>query len=286
MRKYGSAIAVTLACTIAAGGAALAQKSSTDCELKLRNGSVIKGKLNGFTAVTLKTKYGELRVPQESVRSATWGDSKKEEPDSVSTREGTYKGTIQHSEPLEVDTGFGILRIPTNVVKRLRVVGDRNVIREEFDDDNLDDWTKFGGAQWSVNGGQLQVQPQGGYDSIQLNEEMEGLFTLEVDINSPNGAGILWHAKSATEACGLWLGPGYARVMSGGTWFNQHTANWNPNIQWNATMRVKLEVDGENVVVYLNDARIGETRTSGNSGRIGLFATQPASFDNLEILRP
>ncbi|MCE9582673.1 MAG: hypothetical protein K8T20_09290, partial [Planctomycetes bacterium] len=83
-----------------------------------------------------------------------------------------------------------------------------------------------------------------------------------------------------------WLNPNNVRLMSGGTWYNNQTANWGFNYQWNGTVHVKLEIDGGKVTVYIGEKKVGESNVGTSSGRVGLFSWNAGtSFDNLVITR-
>lgn len=287
MKRIGVVVlGLVLACGLGSRTEEPAEKDAVRCEMKLKNGSLIKGTIKGLDKVTLKTKYGELKVPVKDLRSMTWGEIKKEELDTLVARDATYKGWIQDMEPFQVDTGFGVLNVPTTAIKNLRVRKDGDTLGDDFEAGDLEDWKTFGTSTWTVTDGVLQGTPSGNYDSIQFAEELEGAYTLEVELKGSNNAGILWHAKDGNDATALWVSQGNARVFSGGTWYNNQIAYWNTPVQQNANVRLKIEVDGEQATIYVNDQKMGEVRTASKSGRIGLFCfNQATQFDNVVITR-
>ncbi|MCC6741818.1 MAG: hypothetical protein IT452_22555 [Planctomycetia bacterium] len=285
MRKVAVGLVLALACAISGTGEE-AEKALPRCELKLWNGSLIKGTFSDLQSIEMKTKHGKLKFAIKDVRSVAWGNVKKEELDSVTATDGTYKGWIEDLAPLEVDTGYGVLKIPTSAIRTLRMIHDGKGVLADFETDSLEDWTKFGSMAWTVTNGKLQGQPSGNYDNIQLNEVFEGTYTIEVEVTGANNAGILWNAQDANNSNALWLSPGSVRVFGGGTWYNQQFSTWGANYAWNSTIRVKIEVDGAKAVVYLNDSKLGEVTVTNSSGRVGFFSiSQVATFDNLRVTR-
>jgi hypothetical protein len=285
MKRLGLGLALALTCAVGVRTEP-EDENALRTELKLKNGSLIKGKLKTLATVTLKTRYGELKFPVKDLRSVTWGEVKKEELDTVSAKDGTYKGWVEDLEPLEVDTGFGVLKVPTSAIRTMRVTKPGSTLGDDFEETSLEGWTKFGPSGWTVTDGKLRNQPSGNYDSIQFNEELEGSYTIEVDVTNGNNCGILLHAKDGQNASAVWLSPGNVRVFSGGTWFNNQTIYWGFNYQWNTTIKVKIDVDGSNITVKINDQQVGTSTITGTGGRVGLFDFNgQAQFDNVIITR-
>lgn len=285
MRKIAVGLVLALVC----GLSGISEEPEADaprCELKLTNGSLIKGTFSEIQSIEMKTKHGMLKFAMKNVRSVTWGNVKKEEMDSISATDGTYKGWIEELAPLVVDTGYGTLKIPTSAIRTLRVIHGGKTLGSDFEGDSLDDWTKFGSAAWSVTGGKLQATPSGNYDSIQFNEVLEGTYTIDVDVTGANNAGILFNAQDANNANALWLAPNNVRVFGGGTWYNQQLSYWAASYNWNSTIHVKIEVDGTKATVYINETKLGEVTVGASSGRVGFFSlNQASSFDNFQVTR-
>jgi hypothetical protein len=285
MRKFAVGLAVALLCGIS-GLTEEPEAEGPRCELKLVNGSLIKGSLKDIQSVELKTKHGRLKFAMKDVRSVAWGNVKKEELDTVNATDGAYKGWIEELAPLEVDTGYGVLKIPTGAIKTLRLSKPGKGLGSDFETESLDDWTKNGPTTWTVTNGKLQGQPSGNYDSIQFNEALEGTYTIEVEVTGANNAGILWNAQDANNANALWLSPGNVRVFGGGTWYNQQLAYWPTNYAWNTMIKVRIEVDGTKAAFFINDSKVGDITTSGSSGRVGFFCfNQPVTIDNFTVTR-
>ncbi len=285
MRKIAVGLVLALVCGLR-GVSEESEAEAPRCELKLTNGSLIKGTFSEIQSIEMKTKHGMLKFAMKNVRSVTWGNVKKEEMDSISATDGAYKGWIEELAPLVVDTGYGTLKIPTSAIRTLRVIHGGKTLGSDFEGDTLDDWTKFGTSTWTVTGGRLQGTPSGNYDSIQFNEVLEGTYTIEVDVTGANNAGILWNAQDGNSSNALWLAPNNVRVFGGGTWYNQQIAAWAASYNWQSTIKVKIEVDGTKATVFINDNKIGETTVTGSSGRVGFFCfNQNASFDNFQVTR-
>ncbi len=97
-----------------------AQEEARPCEIRTKGGSYFTGLMRGMGRIALKTKYAVMEIPRKDVTSIRVGDVEKEERDSVVTREGTIRGWLETpKEALEVNTGFGVLRIPLKQVKSL-----------------------------------------------------------------------------------------------------------------------------------------------------------------------
>ncbi|MEK7469001.1 MAG: hypothetical protein AAB074_16630 [Planctomycetota bacterium] len=285
MRKIAVGLALALLCGIT-GLTEEPEAEGSRCELKLVNGSLIKGTFKDLQSIELKTKHGKLKFAIKDIRSVAWGNVKKEELDTVNATDGVFKGWIEELAPLEVDTGFGVLKIPTAAIKTLRISKPGKGLGADFESESLDEWTKIGPTTWSVVSGKLQGQPSGNYDSIQFNEALEGTYTIEVEVTGANNAGILWNAQDANNANALWLSPGNVRVFGGGTWYNQQLASWPTNFAWNTMIKVRIEVDGTKAEIFINDNKVGNITTGGSSGKVGFFCfNQVATFDNFTVTR-
>jgi hypothetical protein len=289
MRKAAMGLVLAMACGIGMRAEEPAEKETKEelgCEMKLTNGSLIKGKLKGLGEIHMKTRHGILRFKVKDVRGVQWGNVKKEEMDTVTAVDGSFKGWIEDLEPFQVDTGFGMLKIPTTAVKQMRVIQAGKALGSDFEMDSLDEWTKFGGSGWVVTDGKLVGTPTGNYDCIQYNEVMEGAYTIEVDITGANNAGILWNAQDGNNATALWMSPGSVRVFGGGTWYNNQIAYWNTQYAWNGTVHVKIEVDGAKATIWIGETKVGEASSGNGTGKVGFFCfNQVTSFDNLVITR-
>ncbi|MCE9583184.1 MAG: hypothetical protein K8T20_11890, partial [Planctomycetes bacterium] len=207
MRKVAVGLVLALACGLRGVSEEPKDGGEPRCEIKLTNGSLIKGTFKGFSSISLKTRHGVLKFVLKDLRNIVWGNVKKEELDTVTASDGAFKGWIDEIGPIEVDTGYGFLKIPTEAIKTLRVTMSGRTLGDSFDSDDLSSWTKFGPSPWTVTDGKLTEQPSGNYDSIQFNEVLEGAYTVEVDITNANNAGILFHAQDQNNASGIWLNP-------------------------------------------------------------------------------
>lgn len=255
------------------------------CDMRLKNGSLIKGALKPLGRIKLKTRYGSLELPMDEVRSLSWGETKKEELDTVDTRHGAFRGWIDDIASIELDTGFGILKVPTTAIRSMRVRRPGQGIGDDFESGTLEAWTTFGPSSFRIQDGQLRIQPSGQYDSIQLKEELEGNYTFEVDVSNAQNAVVLWGAKDAQNATALWLSPGSARVFGGGTWYSSQLATWSYVFTQSSTLHVKVEVEDGKSVVSINGTRLGEIGIAP-AGRIGLMDwSGTASFDNVVVTR-
>ena len=101
---------IGIAVTLIAGSPLLPQeKISTGkkdektlhCSVSLKNGSYIRGSLKDFSELRLKTKYGILKIPMKDIRAVRWGIAKKEERDSITTSNGTFRGWLEDFPAVE-----------------------------------------------------------------------------------------------------------------------------------------------------------------------------------------
>jgi hypothetical protein len=260
------------------------QDDQIPVQLKLRNGSVIKGKLAPLESFILKTRHGTLQVPLKEVRSVSWGRPAKEERDTIRSATGVFTGWIENEEKFQVDTGYGVLRISPDQVRDLRVV--RGTMADRFDDASLDGW-KVQGGSWKVENGRLRGTANSNYQSqIHFEEELEGSHVLEVSIKAANNVGVVWNAVSATDLYAVWIQQGTIYVYGGNPWWNAAALN----VNWafppapGGEYKVRLEVDGTNATILVNGTRLGAVNTQRDRGRAGLWiCSGTAEFDDWKI---
>jgi hypothetical protein len=263
----------------------LAQDDALHCDLKLKNGSLVKGAFKTVSEIHLKTKYGMLKFPIKDVRTIAWGDVRKEERDTVSAKSGSYQGWIEPMDPMHVDTGYGVLKIPPADIRYARIYekGAKNQ-GDDFESGQLDRWSSSGGA-WNIQSGQLKAVGSNQYNGMLLySEEMPDTYTVDVEVGANQGSvyGLVWHAESWQNANVLWINSGQVYVFSGQNWWNVQSAYWNPG----QPSRIKLEVDGPNASIFVNDTKVGSVSTGLKSGKLGLFCySGQATFDNFRILK-
>ena len=102
------------------------------CELRLQNGSVLKGTLKSPRAVTLKVKGGTKTISFDDVWSLTIGVVKKEEADRVVTSDGVVEGWTTDSPEYVIDTGYGVLKIPAADLNAALEKQDRKQAMDDF----------------------------------------------------------------------------------------------------------------------------------------------------------
>jgi len=251
--------------------------------MRLRNGSAIKGKLKPVETFILKTRYGTLKVPIKELRAVMWGRPEKEERDTIRSSTGTFTGWIENEEKFELDTGFGVLRIPPDQVRELRVI--RGGMGDNFEDESLSNWSVQGGT-WKVKEGKLQCTATSNYQSqIHFEEELEGAYALEVTITGTSNLGVVWHAMSASDLYALWIQSGTVYVYGGNPWWNANLLNttwgFNPPA---GSYKVRLEVEGAKATIIINGTKLGTVTTQRDSGRAGLWVySGAAEFDDFKI---
>jgi len=256
------------------------------CELRLQNGSVIKGTLKAPREVTLKVKGGSKTASFDDVWSLTIGVVKKEEADRLVTSDGIVEGWTTDSPDYEIDTGYGVLKIPAADLRSARFRRPGKDVSMDFADGALRGLIPFGKSAWTVADGVLKVEPAQTSDMILLAPTFSGRFTLEVDVKCDGWVAILFHTEDATNAAALWLMPGTSGLYANPDWTNRAVATWPvPTVAGNA-VHAKLEIDGSHVKVWIDGTYTGEADVPADAGRIGFAGwTSVATFDNLTIKR-
>lgn len=251
-------------------------------DIKLKNKSNFRGFLEKVDAFLLKTRYGLLKIPLKETRSIQWGRAEKEERDTIRTNQGTFTGWIQNQENFVVDTGFGVLRIPPDQIRYLRVI--RGEISEDFETDSLDHWEVKQG-NWTVTDGRLQATCSSNYhNQLHWAEELEGTYTLEVSTNGWSQVGVVWNARSTSDAYVLWINGRYIQVFGGPNWWNRDLARWQMNVPRGSFYKIRLEVEDEKTTVTVAGTRLGTVTTDRTRGHAGLFLYNgTAQFDDFRI---
>lgn len=249
--------------------------------VRLKEGVSFRGTWTGAREVAFKTKYALLTVPFKDVKSLSLG-----KPHRIQTAEGPFEGTLLSPDgPIALDTGFGVVTLPRASVTAFHQVTGNGGFGDDFESEQLDGWTSFGGA-WKTSGGRLEIAGQNNYNTVVLfNEQIPDTYDLEVDCRGNAGLGILWNAQSQSAANALWINNNIVYVLGGGNWWNwQQTAQWTTQVPANESYRVRLEVKGEQATVFINDVQLGTVNTGATGGKVGLFCyTGSASFDNFWI---
>jgi hypothetical protein len=257
------------------------------CELRLQNGSVIKGTLKAPREVTMKVKGGKKTIAFDDAWSLTIGVVKNEESDRVVTSDGVVEGWTTEMPDFEIDTGYGTLKIPAADLKSARFHRPGKDLAFDFADGKLGGWTPLGASAWKVADGVLKVEPTpSGGDMILLGATFDGEYTLEADVACDSWAAIMFHSEDATNAAALWLMPGVAGLYSNPDWKNTAVATWRVPTAAGKAVHAKIEVSGSHVKVWIDGTFTGEANVPADSGRIGFGCwTSPATFDNLKVTR-
>ena len=177
---------------------------------------------------------------------------------------------------------------------------DGFLFRDSFQDDSLSRWRYFGG-DWRVDGGTLTVSGGRG-PRAQIRDMHVSDFELNVDvrISEPGTqAGVVYRVSNPEEGVDAYDGY-YAGLHSGANqvvWGAvQH--NWNGIARKPSAIapgewyRLKLQVSGDNVVVFVNELPVAQGRypkldgidSRFQTGEVGLRALGgEAGFRNLTI---
>lgn len=276
------ALAAALAVAVARGENP--PKQAESCKVRVQNGSVILGTLAAPREVSVKVKGATRTVSFDDVWSLQIGVVKEEEADRIVTSQGTIEGWTAEMPDFRIDTGYGILTIPSSDV--VSVVFRRPVkdMAFDFSRGGLDGWTSTGKSAWTVADGVLRTEPAGTGDMLLLAPILGGTFTLEVDVACDNWAAILIHAQGPTDSCAFWLMPGTAGFYANPDWTNHAVRTWPVPTVAGRTAHVKLAVDGTRAKAWIDGTYLGEAVLPSDAGRVGFAGwTAPATFDNLAI---
>lgn len=259
---------------------------AVECEFRLLNGSVVRGRTAGPRELRMRVKKETKTFLLRKVWSVHWGVVRKEELDRVLTKEGVFVGGLEEMEPFALDTGFGVLTIPADEIASIRVSHPAEGFAVDFDSGTLEGWTPTGRSTWSAAGGALTVQPAGAGDTLLFDEILEGPYTLEVDVTCTDWAAILFHVDGDNPSVALWVIPGSAGFYGNGSWTSTLVKSWPAQIASGKPARVRLDVEGTHVKVSVDGKAIGEVEVKGEKGRIGFGCwTRGVTFDNLTVKR-
>ncbi|MCE9584725.1 MAG: DUF1080 domain-containing protein [Planctomycetes bacterium] len=285
MRRLGL---VVIAALVAVSGAFTEEPANAPdaCELRLHNGSIIRGTLKGVTEVTLKTKGAKKTFALKDVWSVKWGVVKKEELDCVLSPEGAFEGELADVESFEIDTGFGTLKIPVGDVVQLRMVHPGKGISFDFAANTLAGWTPLGKAEWSASGGAVHSKSSTPGDMLLLNADIDGDFTIEADITSAGWAALVFHVTDHEHAEALWMIPGNAGLYGNPDWKNSTYASWSVATTATKPVHAVVEVKANHARVTMDGKFVGEADLQETSGRIGLASwSSEVTFDNFRLTR-
>lgn len=281
-RSVACMLAAALAVAVARGENP--PKQAETCKVRLQNGSVILGTLAAPREVSLKVKGVTRTVSFDDVWSLQIGAVKEEEADRIVTSQETIEGWTTEMPDFRVDTGYGILVIPSADVVSLAFRRPVKDMTFDFSKGGLDGWTSTGNSTWTVADGVLRTEPVATGDMLLLAPTLGGTFTLEVDVACDNWAAILFHAQGPTDACAFWLMPGTAGFYANPDWTNRAVRTWTVPTAAGRTAHVKLEVNGARAKAWIDGTLIGEAILPSDAGRVGFAGwTAPATFDNLTI---
>jgi hypothetical protein len=257
-----------------------AEPAARSFQVRLKERLTLRGALRDLREMKFETKYATLKVPVRDVKSLLLGGSR----DILVTAEGPFEGSLRLSgEEVALDTGWGVVTLPAKDVASIHQ-GTRG-FGDDFEADSLEGWTSYGGT-WKTSGGRLEISGTNNYNTVVLyNEALPETYSLEVDCQGTQGLGLLWGAQNQSQAIALWINQNIAYVLGGGSWWNwQQLAQWAITVPANEFYRVRLDVDGETAVIFINDKQIGTVKTGAKGGKVGLFCySGSAKFDNFWI---
>ncbi len=255
------------------------QEGSPGFQIRTKDAQSFRGVLRRLTYFRLQTRYAELKVPIQDVKSYMPGKT-------LMTAEGPYEGVLKEPEStLQLQTEFGVLTLPMDSIVSLHQCGRSKGLGDDFETNSLDLWTSYGGT-WKTANGKLEITGLNNYNTVLLyNESLPHSYTLEVDVKGALGFGLLWNAQNQTNANALWINQNIAYVLGGGNWWNwQQLAQWTIAVPSGEFCRIRLEVEGTRTTVWIHEKQIGTVETGGQGGKVGLFCySGQVSFDNFWI---
>ena len=259
---------------------AQAESQPLQVEIRLANGSRIRGAVAPRHELTLETPYGNLSIPFREIRGIGFGEEGR--LDHVTTHDGAFSGNVATEAALEVDTGYGVLNVPFEGIRSLKLRPEDGE-GDDFEGPDLDRWRVYQGSWQLRNGRLVGIGNSTYYGQIFYDAEIDIEYTLEVTI-SGNGqhAGVIWNADSESSGNVLWFQGGMVYAYGGSPWWNTNTATFNcPTL---ATYEVKLQVRGGTGQLWVNGQSLGTVNGLGAGKKVGLFSyAGEHSFDDFKI---
>lgn len=294
-------LAVLAAAAMALAVAGEPGEGTTPCELRLKNGSIVRGELvspreirldRGEDAKTFRvedllqvTPVRPNRKPEKGRRKA--GPARR---DTVVGRQGTFEGEMQPPGPWVVETGFGTLTIPHEDVVSAGFFGASIVI--DFGDSVPRGAATLGKGRWTADGTSLRVDPAGKGDALLLPVPVTGDYVIEADVRCDGWVALLFNSDEKPGPAGhpsigaLWLTPGTAGICSPPDWLNFFVQRWTVPTREGQTLHVRLAVSGKRATVSLDGEVVGEAEVAVEGRKFGFGGwSKPAHFENVRISR-
>lgn len=295
MRRIAVVIVVVLAAVV--GGEPAAEKRV--CELRLRNGSIVRGELQSPREIKLTRKddVKTLRVEellQVSIGGAPKGAGgkkrqRREEPaprDRVVGKSGIFDGQLEPAGPWVIDTGFGVLTVPQSDVRTAGFWGAGAAFLYDFGEVLPTGFDTWGKTRWNASGTALSADPDTSGDALLLPNLLEGDYVLEADVRCDGWAAILFNVQDAQHATALWLTPGTAGIYASPDWKNFAVRTWTVPTREGQTVHARIAVAGSKATITIEGDVLGEVEIPTSGRRFGFGAwSKRVAFDNVRLSR-
>src|SRR5258705_546950 len=107
--KFAALAAILLVSSLSAP--AQEARDSIRCDLRLKDGSLLRGTLRSPLEFPLKMKFGTLKIPARDLYTIDREDPKLEKPDIFVTTDSTYRGWFELGEPFVLETATGPVKV-------------------------------------------------------------------------------------------------------------------------------------------------------------------------------
>ncbi len=267
------------------------------CELRLKNGSIVRGLLKSPREIKLTRKDDVRTLRVEDLLQVTPGGTPREqnEPkrrkkapreDRVVGKGGVLDGKLEPAGPWVIDTGFGTMTVPQEDLRSVGFSGNGASILYDFGETLPLGFESIGKSPWKAEETALSVEPTASGDAILLPIPVEGDYVLEADVRCDGWAALLFNVENPQRAAALWLTPGTAGIYAQPDWKNFPVKTWKVPTREGQTLHVRLAVSGKHVTVSLDGEVLGEVDVPVEGRQFGFGAwSKPVKFDNVRVSR-
>lgn len=293
MRRLAMVSLVVLAAAVAGEPAGEAEI----CELRLKNGSIVRGTLKSPREIKLAREDDVRTLRVEDLLQVTPGgtprpvnepEGRKQAPreDRVVGKSGVLDGKLEAAGPWVIETGFGTMTVPQEDLRSVGFSGAGAAILYDFGETLPRGFDSIGKSPWKANGTALSVDPAASGDALFLPIPVEGDYVLEADVRCDGWAAVLFNVENSQRAAALWLTPGTAGIYAFPDWRNSSVRTWTVPTREGQTLRIRLAVSGKHVTVSLDGEVLGEVDVPVDGRKFGFGAwSKPVTFDNVRVTR-
>lgn len=262
------------------------------CELRLKNGSIVRGSLKSPREIKLTREDDVRTLRVEDLLQVTPGGAPPEpnfrrkvpRVDRVVGKSGVLDGKLEAAGPWVIDTGFGSMTVPQEDLRTVGFLGNGAALLYDFGETLPRGFDSIGRSRWKANGTALSVDPAASGDALLLPILLEGDYVLEADVRCDSWAALLFNVEDPKRAAALWLTPGTAGIYALPDWRNTSVRTWTVPTREGQTLHVRLAVSGKHVTVSLDGEVLGEVDVPVEGRKFGFGAwSKPVKFDNVRL---